>query len=155
MITIASMDVEKKYEKSPEVMKIFWNLIDDAVEKYSNESECFDAGSCAFDPAFFVSDGQGSIWSSIRWHFGQRDGSELLENREQTCAFHFKQGCTRVLNHFKSNNLEDLGRQFVQDANDCINYESVDETVVAFEGFVLAMLSLPNTCCLIDCHVAV
>jgi hypothetical protein len=88
MITLATMDFMAKDVQCPIMAVLFWTLLFASVAKYvasAPHGELTDI----FNPFFFVSDGQGSIWFGIRWSFGNKDGTKLLSNREQTCYFHF------------------------------------------------------------------
>jgi hypothetical protein len=102
------------------------------VKKYVASCERSGMENDCFDPATFVSDGQGSLWTGIRWNFGKKDGSELLEGREQTCLFHYMQGLSRLLVAFEGAGLTDLWRKFRLLAVECIDKGTVEETVLVF-----------------------
>jgi hypothetical protein len=93
MVTLATMDCESVDQMSVFMVLLFLKLVDKAVLKHCEHSN--RDKSIGFDPRWFISDGQGSIWKGLREHFG--DGSDAcLEGREQTCGFHFEQGIARL-----------------------------------------------------------
>lgn len=93
MVTLATMDFESAEQNSVEMILLFLSLVDKAVLKHCKQSNRNPL--IRFDPRWFISDGQGSIWQGLRLHFG--DGSQnCLEGREQSCKFHFEQGITRL-----------------------------------------------------------
>ena len=102
MVTIATMDFEKSLIMNVDLAILFWRLIDVSVAAFACSSGRHSP-VLKFDPDFFVSDGQGSLWVSVRRHFGGSDA--ILEGREQTCVFHFKQGLNRILLLFKADHL--------------------------------------------------
>lgn len=143
MITVATMDFEKKDISSVFMARLFWKLIDKSVSRYLSACPRLGCQDDFFDPAFFVSDGQGSLWVAIRLHFGAKDGT-ILEGREQSCRYHFGQGVTRVYNCFVTYNLTEYGEQFKSLSYTTIDCEGVDETVEFF-GRLLVLL-LNNSC---------
>ena len=129
------MEVPKQFEKSEKTVLLFWRLLDDGVKKYLAKSGRSLSVGEGFDPAIFVSDGQGSFWTGTRKHFGSGDGTVPLEGREQTCLFHFTQGANRLENAFKDANAEVLGKQFKTDALDCIDTLDVELTIEKFNRY--------------------
>ena len=130
MVTIATMDFDKSLIMNVDLPILFWRLIDVAVAAFA-----FSSGRHSpvlkFDPDFLVTDGQGSLWVSVRRHFGGSDA--LLEGREQTCVFRFKQGLNRILLLFKADHLQTLGDEFCTRMERLISETDLDETVSQFE----------------------
>ena len=125
MMTLATMDFAADDIMSVEMVLLFFGLVDSAVLKHCKTSARSTA--ITFDPAWFISDGQGSIWKAIREHFG--DGTKAsMEGREQTCAFHFEQGVVRLTDVMKqqgfdndAENIKEIVRRMVKNENleDC------------------------------------
>jgi len=130
MVTIATMDFEKRLIMNVDLAILFWRLIDVAVAAFACSSGRHSP-VLKFDPDFFVSDGQGSNWMSVRRHWGGSDA--ILEGREQTCVFHFKQGLNRILVLFKAENLQTLGDEFYTRMERLISETDLDETVSQFQ----------------------
>ena len=130
MVTIAAMDFDKSLIMNVDLAILFWRLIDVSVAAFACSSGRHSP-VLKFDPDFLVTDGQGSLWVSVRRHFGGSDA--ILEGREQTCVFHFKQGLNRILLLFKADHLQTLGDEFCTRMERLISETDLDETVSQFE----------------------
>ena len=130
MVTIATMDFDKSLIMKVELAILFWRLIDVAVAAFACSSGRHSP-VLKFDPDFFVTDGQGSLWVSVRRHFGGSDA--LLEGREQSCVFHFKQGLNRIPVLFKAENLQILGEEFRTRIEQLITETDLNKTVSQFQ----------------------
>ena len=129
MVTIATMDFDKSLIMDVDLAVLFWRLIDVSVAAFACSSGRHSP-VLKFDPAFFVTDGQGSLWVSVRRHFGGSDA--ILEGREQSCVFHFKQGLNRILLLFKADHLQTLGDEFCTRMERLISETDLDVTVSQF-----------------------
>ena len=129
MVTLATMDFDKSLIMDVDLAVLFWRLFDVSVAEFACSSGRHSP-VLKFDPACFVTDGQGSLWVSVRRHFGGSDA--VLEGREQSCVFHFKQGLNRILLLFKADHLQTLGDEFYTRMERLISETDLDETVSQF-----------------------
>ena len=130
MVTIATMDFDKSLIMDVDLAVLFWRLIDVSVAAFACSSGRHSP-VLKFDPDFLVSDGQGSLWVSARRHWGGSDA--ILEGREQTCVFYFKQGLNRILLLFKADHLQTLGDEFYTRMERLISETDLDKTVSQFQ----------------------
>ena len=129
MVTLATMDFDEKFKMDHRVGLLFWKMIDAGVKLFACSSGRHHQ-TMHFDPIFFVADGQGSLWVSIRLHFG--NSLDELFGREQTCLFHFEQGLLRLLLLFSSERIPLLRDQFAALVRRLISEKDLTETVKKF-----------------------
>ena len=141
MITIATMEFDSKLKMKLEIMSLFWTQIDLSVARFkiSSHREQFEL---KFDPAIFVSDAQGSGWTSVRKHYGGCPKTTLEEGTEQSCKFHFLQGVNRLEAIIRNGSSEILASKFGELAIALIEEEDLQKTVDHFQKYKDKSLSL-------------
>ena len=133
MITIATMEFDSKLKMKLEIMSLFWTLLDRCVDRFKISSNR-EHLALKFDPAIFVSNAQGSAWTSVRKHFGGCPNT-ILEGREQSCMFHFLQGVNRLEVSIRSGSSEILATKFRELAITMIEEKDLQKTVDHFQKY--------------------